>query len=233
MMEDDEYRRADGISKSDLNKWITGEGPKGRHLLIGSVLDSWITRSKEYMAQHYCTAPEDYDLRTTAGKINLQEFEESQGGKKALRPKERALVVRLYNALMANSDARAIIEAQGRNQLACFAKLEGFNSLSKCLIDFERRMPLIDLKTTGYADEQEFKQAIVDYGYTAQAAYYTDIYAALTGEYRSFYFLCVSKRDDHKVWLTQATPGQMAHGRRWYQDVLTLYERYGENNVPA
>ena len=91
----------------------------------------------------------------------------------------------------------------------------------------KRRKCLADLKTTGYRTAAEFKDAIVKFGYASQAAFYVDLYASVTGEYLPWVFVCVSK-DTFDVWYEVMTNEQLAFGRRWYQDVLTLYERHND-----
>ena len=59
-----------------------------------------------------------------------------------------------------------------------------------------------------------------------------DIVHANTGKFLPFFWICVSKRS-YEVWITRLDPVFYATGRRWYQDVLSLWAQHNTEVVSA
>ena len=218
------YRKHPAVSHSDIRHWLKPRN-LGRAGVVGSATHTLAMEGRAALEARYVTAGENFDLRTREGKEKAAELV-GDSGKELLRFKERALVERMFAALAADPMGRKVLDAPGQNELSLVGLFEGFGQTYKARIDMERRLSNWDLKTTSYVNEEEWLQAEVAYGYINQAEWYSSLYAALTGERRQFWFLCVSKREPHNVWTRRVPDELLAHSRKWREDILTLYERY-------
>jgi len=218
-MADSHYREYPAVAHSDLKRLAGGESPKGRHLLIGQAFHHALLQP-QLARDIYCTTPEDWNLVSREGKQKLREYEEEQA-KIAIRPKERALIVSLCKSVMHHEQARRIVKAEGQCEAAVISELKD-GILCKGRIDKILSKCLVDLKTTGYGTQEEFEQAIVDYNYDSQGAFYSDLYREVTNEFKPFVWVVVSKRS-FDCWVTQLQPYHLATGRRWYRDMLAVY----------
>ena len=224
----DEYLELDATSKSDLDRFVSDKDKKGSGLLVGRALHTLILEGPEKAKEEYAFAPDEWDYRTILGKEARDAFQLEHPGKEILRPKERAIVKSMAAAIYSDPKAMKVIRAPGKNEATAIGRVPGFESMSKCRIDMIRKSCIVDLKSSGVANIPEFINSIVKFGYAAQAAYYTDLYAAITNEYLSFYFLVVTKGDktDHQVEFVPITNEQLAFGRKWYTDIFKLKERW-------
>lgn len=224
---DDEYRRIEAVSHSDLKGWASGDPlpPKGRHLFLRQALHAALLQP-EYAKSAFVTMSDNVDLRTKEGQAALAEYEE-RTGKRALQPKERESIKQMVLSLRQDPETRKILEAPGECELAVVSDLGVAPSvLSKGLIDKKCRACIVDIKGTGYFNEAEFIDQFYKYGYDSQGAHYVDLVHAHTGEYLPFFFVCVSERS-LQVWIQRLTPEQYVTGRRWYRDMLRLYSLHG------
>jgi len=238
-MPDPEYRAIDALSHSDLKAWVSGRQPEGRQLIVGSALHARVIFGKDYYLKRYFESPQEYNLRKKEEKQRFVEDQEISKsiGMDLLRKKEAEQITAMTFALYAHPVGRKAFGYKGYKELAVVANSlpgisgwPGYTGRVKCLVDLLGK-GLCDIKTTGYADENQFKNAVVDYGYAVQAYAYREIYAAVSGEWLPFKFLCVSKREPHNVWVMQLTPEQEAFGGRWWHDMLTIYARQKNGNV--
>ena len=224
---DTDYRELPHVSKSDLDKWVKGDDDKkGRHLLVGTALHTAVLEGGDKYRELYHVADVNFKLNTNVGKQTHIDLVVDNPGKLILRPQEHELVIDMARALKAHPEAAAILEADRPVEQTIIGTLPDFTVTSKCRIDKVCAGFLMDVKTSGYMCESDFINAMIDYGYHAQAAYYTDLYEAVTGDRKRFRFLCVSKGGDNSVWIIDISNQLLAAGRAYYRSILTLYERY-------
>ena len=228
---EEEYFALAALGCSDMKQWVDGKRISGgRYLLIGSAFHDIIADPKG-AAEKYATSDADFDLRTQGGKVALQAFEMAQG-KTCIRPTEREQIKSMYRALKEHPATMPLLTAaKGDKECVCVANFDPNRPelLSKCRADFLIKKngeytAIVDWKTTSALSQEEFVESIVKYRYDASAAYYVDIVWKLTGQFLPFFWACVSKRS-YEVWLTKMDPLMYATGRRWFQDVMKLWER--------
>ncbi len=224
------------VSQSDLKNFVEPRGKPGRAVRIGgSLFHSLILEGMDVVKEEYATAPEDWNLSTKVGKHQMAEFEKSCG-KIGVKPKEKADAVWLAQKILGDPKMKALFRDRGGDaEVSIIAQLEGFKHLSKCRIDkvgsgSNGRPVLVDLKSTYEIGPAEFKDVIVKYGYAAQAAYYVDLYHAITGDYLPWVWACASTQTG-ETWFTQCPNDYLAFGRKWYQTVFKLYEREEDSRV--
>jgi hypothetical protein len=218
------YRAHSAAGHSDIRHWIKPR-KLGRVGIIGSATHTLALEGRAALDAQYLSIDEDFDLRTAAGKERAAELV-GDSGKELLRHKERALVERMFAALGSHDVARRVLTTPGENEVSLIGKFEGCKQEYKARLDIVREKALWDLKTTNHVNEQQWLDSEVDFGYINQAEWYSSLYAALTHGHLPFVFVCVSKREPHNVWVRRVPNQLMALGRKWREDVLTLYERY-------
>lgn len=225
------YRRHTAVAHSDIRHWIKPR-KLGRVGVIGSALHTLALEGRARLDELFVTTKEDFDLRGREGRDRAAELI-GDSGKELLRNKERMLVERMFDALGHDRTARMIIDASGKNEVSLIGKFEGFEREYKARVDMIRRASIWDLKTSNHIDEQQFRDSEVDFGYINQMEWYATLYATLTATYLPCGFVCVSKREPHNVWIRKVgkaendIPNQlMAMGKKWREDMLTLYEQY-------
>jgi hypothetical protein len=225
---DPDYRSDPAVGHSDIRHWLHPKRLGREAALIGHATHTLVIEGRVALEERFVSADCDFDLRTCEGKERMAELV-GDSGKELLRHKERALVERLAAAVWGHDEAKKILQAKGEQELTVIGKFPGFEQLYKCRIDLQRRASIWDLKTTSYVNEEQFRDAEVDYGYINQLEWYGSLYAAVAGKWLLPGSICVSKREPHNVWIRypHEIPNQlMAMARKWRVDVLTLYERY-------
>ena len=226
-----DYDSAPGVSHTMLKDWVAGKKTSPtRRLLVGNALHDRML-GRDVFDEKYTTI-RDVNLTTTVGKAELIDAEKSTG-RTAIREKERLLVASMFGAIQKNEMGKKYILSQGQREVAVFDYIGSDDSkvlpkhptLMKGIIDLMGANQW-DLKTCGWPTRDEFKNNIVNYGYASQAALYRELGAkACKGEYKRFFWLCVSIHPPHDVWVEEATPLMLAFGLRWIDTVLSLYER--------
>jgi hypothetical protein len=223
-----DYRSDPAVGHSDIRHWLHPRKLGREAATIGHATHTLVIEGNGALEQQFVLADCDFDLRTAAGKEKAAELV-GDSGKELLRYKEHQLVHRLADAVWNDRQAKTILDAPGEHELTVVGKFPGFEQFYKCRIDLQRRASIWDLKTTNYVNEEQFRDAEVEYGYINQLEWYATLYAAVIGEWLPPGCICVSKRSPHNVWLRKPNdiPNQLiAMAAKWRSDVLTLYERY-------
>jgi len=225
---DEEYRGLLARSASDLKSWVDGPGksPSRAAVFAGSVLHE-IIADPVAAGKRYATTDGEFKLNTKEGRTAMDAFEMSTE-KVGVRPSEKAQIGAMLKALKEHPGSGPVLKAAGDSECACVAEFDGVPV--KCLADKLVRKngdytAIVDWKTTSALSSQEFLDSIVRFRYDVSAAYYVDIVHANTGKFLPFFWICVSKRS-YEVWITKLDPLFYSTGRRWYQDVLTLWARH-------
>lgn len=102
-----------------------------------------------------------------------------------------------------------------RSELTAIAEIDGV--LCRAMIDHapeDPRQPLWDLKTTMDASPQAVMRSIMAYGYDVQAAHYTEVWKAATGEDRKMRFVFVEKDAPHECCIVELGGDSMLMGRK-------------------
>lgn len=226
-----EYRGDPATGHSDIRHWLRPKNINRTAAIVGTGTHTLWMEGPTALRDRFVCTKQNPDLRTIEGKERAAELV-GDSGKELLRGKEWDLVTRCVAALQESREATAILKAGGENELTVIGKFPDFEQLYKCRIDLQRRASIWDIKTTSYVNEQQFRDAEVEYGYINQLEFYAALYAAVTGKWLPPGCICVSKREPHNVWLRyphDISNQLMAMATKWRVDMLTLYERY----VPA
>jgi len=244
---DSEYRALPYVCHSDLQEFAACDVKRkisSANAQAGNLAELFALDPTSY-ALRYFTLPDDRDeeghqkhkFNTDLGKAWKLAQQKKQGSVayEAVRFENHRAAQRRGDALTKSKETGAFFACERKAQVVVIAELDGV--LCKGMLDLELpqdgEVVIGDIKTTSMLDAVMFNESIVKYGYASQAAFYCDLYASATDIVpRDFFNIVVSKtaHDDDGVpvtWRVRYTPEMLAFGRRWYQDVLRLKEKYG------
>lgn len=97
--------------------------------------------------------------------------------------------------------------------------------LVKCRPDLHRQDlgVMVDVKTSASASPDQFARAVVNYGYHAQEAHYTDTWRAAGGEVEAFAFIVVEKKPPYAFAVYELPPSIVAEGRAIIGRAMSTY----------
>lgn len=229
-MPDEEYRRVQAVSKSDLDKWCDpARDIDPRNALMGTVfhaaiLEPRVLKEKLVVCESR-RGSNAWKAAEEAGPdkwvVTTGEYDTLKGTIASVREHPQAGPVRKLAA-----------EKSGDTELVLVWRDEASGVLCKCKMDQATSRTQIDWKTTGMYDSEKSPIAIATYGYDAQAAHYSAGYLATVGEVKPFVFIFASKRKDkgHPVWIHPATETEMLRGQRTMKQLLALFARYNPDH---
>jgi len=185
----------------------------------------------------YAVSPFD-DFRTKDAKA-WKESQESAG----IRPLKGAVynhAARLVKSINEHGIVRQLMQS-GRSQVALVAEVEGVPC--KALVDWvsDEIQALADLKTTDDASPRAFSRHAYAMGYDVQAALYTDIWKAITGEQTDFVIIAAEREPPYAVACYLATPAFIETGRTRYKVRLAkhaecvrtgVWPAFGDDVIP-
>ena len=163
-------------------------------------------------------------------KKDAQEWREERtaNGIVCFLRKEVDEVQEIIAAIRAHPEVQNIMSA-GRSQVALTGEteLEGTKLYLKGLLDWvaDDVFCIADLKTTEDASPIEFGRHVVNMGYDAQAAYYTDLWKLNTGEDIPFVWIVAEVEPPYGVAVYRATPEALERGRKINQARLKRWAR--------
>lgn len=82
---------------------------------------------------------------------------------------------------------------------------------------------IVDLKTTTSAHPTKFTRSVVDYGYHAQEAFYSDGWRALGNQVDAFVFIAVEKTDPFAFAIYELPPSIVEEGRTRIHAAMQVY----------
>ena len=155
-------------------------------------------------AQEYCRIE---------GKVCLT----SKDYDKALMIRDTIHADAKLNSLIVSS--QSLVEASG------FWTDPATGELCRCRPDLYRPdlKLVIDLKTTSSAHPEKFARSVIDYGYHAQEAFYTDGWRACGQDVDGFLFLAVEKSDPFAFGIYELPPSIVEEGRAIMRKALDTY----------
>lgn len=220
---DADYFASPHLSHSRLVSWAQGKKEKGipraASVLGTAVHIECLIGSGE--ADNLMCVTDDDDERLTAKRI--AEWQEKSGRRDVIKPKELLEARRLADAIMSDEKRAAALSQRDRNELVMVADLDvRFKAKIDCMLDEWT----LDIKTTSAVDQEMFLDSLAKYHYYTQAAAYAKVRHELTGEWKQFGFLCVSKTS-YEVWWQEVTWKELWAGMAHFDDLLKLYAKYG------
>lgn len=120
----------------------------------------------------------------------------------------------MAEAVLANTDARRLFEAEGASEVSAFATCPETGVRMRARADRVSGADLVDLKTTaGSAKPEEFARAAFKFGYDLQDAHYEDVFSAAVGWDGAFKFVVVETRAPYLVSVVRLRSDYLDIGR--------------------
>jgi ATP-dependent exoDNAse (exonuclease V) beta subunit len=186
-MTEKEYNEHPGVRRSDL--WKISESPEKykyavEHpleptpaLVFGAATHKYILE-KDGFDEEYAVIPEMIDRRTKAGKEMWEEFLTKTSGKAAISTEDFKTMTEMRKVLEDNPIANKLLYGKGKTEMPFFWKDKDTHELCKVKLDrlvrLDRRFAVVDYKTAKNAKTDVFIHDMTRYGYTLQAAMYTE-----------------------------------------------------------
>lgn len=223
----DEYDALPGVSNSQLKharrsiarmRWAReNPTPDSPALAFGRVVHAAILEGVEYNVVGGTKS------RTTkVWHQAVEKFREITDGPICLAS-EWDIVVEMRDAIANHEAAVALLDEPHHCEVSAGTTFDGQPVKCRADLVMDERPLIVDLKTTQDASPHAFAQSVGKYGYARQAAYYTDIFEAVTGEPHEFAFIAVEKSPPYEVRVYTLDDMTLEAGRCEYKRHLKHY----------
>ena len=239
-MTEETYNKRKGIRRSDL--WKLNRSPahfryaqehpveQTAAMMFGSAVHDAVLTPRMFK-KHYAVA--DFDARTKAGKELKQKYLDE--GKILLTVDQMEQIQGISDSIKANPYAKRLLT--GKHESAHFWTDPETGEKCKCKTDCETDINgvhyIVDLKTCGNAETDEFVRDAIKYGYFMQAAMYSDGVKCQTGKDSVFVFVAVEKDPPYAVNVLQCGENEIRLGMNGdkngrvmgYRALMNLYHK--------
>lgn len=172
----------------------------------------------------YGVLPDFGDMRSSTNRAKRDAYIAANSGVKWMAPDDRAAALAAHASLMANDDARKIIESAGDHEVSAFWMADGV--LCKCRADKVCGDVLVaDLKTTDDASPSGFLRSVLKWGYHRQAAFYLRGLAAVGHPIDAFWIIAVEKEPPY-LSAAYALDDELVE--MGWREMQPLFEQYVE-----
>ena len=254
-MNEREYNAAEGIRRSDL--WKMEDSPEKfkwnlEHpveqtpaMAFGSACHKFILENEDFPGE-YALAP-NVDKRTKAGKEEWEAFIASIGDRTPISADNNQTMVDMYSVLERCPLAKKLILGKGETEVPFFWTDKDTGEKCKIKVDrlvkFNRRLYVVDYKTTKCAETFRFNSDIMKMGYYMQAAMYTEgvMKAKKLRKRPGFLFVAQEKDAPYSVNVIEVSEEVMNAGIAKFHQLLDKYHQckvldqwpgYLNGNVP-
>lgn len=230
IMSNANYRKAEGVSSTDLKKiakspahfrhWKDNPQEDTPSLLFGRAAHKYMLEKDEFFTE-FAVAP-NVDRRTKAGKEEWALFELNNQGKDIISFDDFEKIKAMYKALYDTPFVAKLLS--GKKELSFFTEDEETGLIIKCrpdcLTELGEANLLIDYKTTDNADSEEFMKQAIKLMYDLQMAYYLNILGKVTGKQYSVIFIAQEKQPPYCVNILEANEYFLRSGKDMYRTML-------------
>jgi len=238
-MPNDEYHKGKGISKSTLDMaaadpyrpiWARKcpqDQDKIKTFDFGDAMHA-ICLEPDRLKSEFVVMP-PFNLRTNAGKEDRQRFVLDHLNHKILTDAEHRQLNLMFESVMAHSEARALIEADGIAEGSYFWTDEQTGLDCKCRPDkhIHSQNLLVDVKTT--PSLTKFCYSVDDYRYYVQDAWYCDGVSRFHDKPVEMEFLVIQKTIEcgrYPVMVVRLPEEAIEYGRAVYRQDLNRYAEF-------
>lgn len=225
-LSNEDYHRADGISKSGLDLILRSPAhyrfaekrEATRAMEIGTALHCAILEPERF-ASEYMLLRNVTDRRASEYKEAVKVW----GSERVLTGTEADKVAGMQESMLSHPELSPFIKGEGDCELSVFANDPETGALVKCRFDKLLKAKLaIDVKKT--QDLRDFPKSVVNYGYHIQAAFYMDVWKWATGDdLDGFIFAAVEENMPHASAMFDLDDEAIGIGRMLYRKALNTY----------
>lgn len=230
IMSNEEYRKIDAISSSDVKSFLSAASEKHWNynrlnqkdrdaFRFGRVLHEMIIEDKEPLVFH---APINQKTGEEYG-ANTKKMEDAKNLFKQENQNQDFLSVSEYAAAIAMKESvyqkTQLFNGKGYNEFSFFADCDETGLKLKCRPDRIKGMVMIDLKTIDKI--QDFEKHIEKLLYFVQASFYLDVFEKSTGKkINKFCFVFVEKVPPFDCVVCVLSSDYIEAGRQLYKKAL-------------
>lgn len=233
VMSNADYRKAEGISSSELKKIMKSplhykhwkdntEDADTPSLLFGRAAHKYILETYDFYKE-FAVAP-ICDRRTKEGKAIWDRFVEESQGKDIITQEQFEQIDAMRNAMLATPFVSKLINGEHEvsffwadedTGLKCKVRPDSLNHKLKIIVDY---------KTCDNAETQHFMRKAIELGYDLQAYMYQQGIKENVGEEYLFVFIAQEKMPPYAVNILQADDIFIRSGREVYKAMLQTYK---------
>ncbi|MEV4777489.1 PD-(D/E)XK nuclease-like domain-containing protein [Microbacterium sp. LWH12-1.2] len=177
--------------------------------------------------------PEDLLASNGAASTKLAKDwaqEQRDNGFVPMKSVEVNVINKITEAVLANTDARKVLEQPHRETSIFSTSPEGVPVRAR--FDIYGNTAGADLKTTADASPRGFNHHVVEFGYFVQHAWYDDVHFFETGErLDSFSFIAVQTTGPYHVAVYPLDVMYLEIGRKLAREARDVYQRCVETNT--
>ncbi len=239
-MSQKEYREADGISRSELFKIARSpmhfkyamENPEDSpSLAFGRALHKYVLE-KEDFGNDFIILPE-INRRTKDGRKEYERYqvEAFNNGKELVSRDDMTVITAMYEAVMANPTARALLDGEHEKDFFWTDADTGEKCKCRpdCLTEHDGSKYIVDYKSTDSCEDGHFERSCRKYGYKFQAGMYTEGVFQNTFEQHGFAFVAQEKKPPYAVRVYFCTPEFVAQGYDQFRELIGTYHACKES----
>jgi hypothetical protein len=243
-----DYHSAPGVSKSGLDRlaqspahyraWLIEERKETPALRFGRIAHRYTLEPDQCALVIAPDCPKQSKEDKTRHKAAQDEADAL--GAYLVSADEAEALRRMRESVYLHPIARKIVMARGPVECCAWWYDQHSGELCRCRPDKAVMPPnggaiLADLKTTEDASPDPFARAVAKYRYQVQAAFYSDGWAAATGQHvDSFLFVALEKSAPFACAVYELDAAALEYGRMLYQrDLMTLAQCKIERRWPA
>lgn len=243
-MPNSEYHGGKGVSKTTIDmasadpyrpEWsrkCPQDEDKIKTFDFGDAMHA-ICLEPERLKSEFIAEPK-FNLRTNQGKADKEAFAKENKGFKILTADEYRQLGLMFESVMAHSEARALIEADGIAEGSYFWIDEHTGLDCKCRPDkhIESQSLLVDVKTT--PDLKKFCYSVDDYRYYVQDPWYCDGVSRFYDRPVRMEFLVIQKSIEcgrYPVEVVKLPQEAIEYGREVYREDLNRYAEFLQSGV--
>lgn len=247
-MTNEEYRKAEGISRSDLfkfaksplhYKWSKEHPTESTSALIfGSAAHKYILEKDDFFNEYaVCIA---CDRRTKEGKESYARFLEESQGKTVISQEDFETILEMSKAIDEHPLARKFLE--GKHEQSFFWTDELTGEKAKCrpdsmtdqVIEEIGKKLIVDYKTTDSLEDGHFERSCKKYGYKLQSGMYREGVFQNTYEDYGFAFVCQEKKPPFAVRIYVCNEEYINSGLDEFRALMGIYHKCKtENRFPG
>lgn len=250
-MTEKEYRRSEGISRSEL--WRLRESPEKfkwyqEHpepstpaLVFGAAVHKLLLEPDTFDAE-FAVAPE-CDRRTKDGRDAYNAFLTASDGKSIISLADYEKAAEMAQKALEAPFVKKLLDGEHEKPFYWVDELtrEGCKIRVDCISTIGGKPVIVDYKTAADASTDGFTRSAVNYGYTFQSGmylegvcqnlYHKSILSLLgTGEAPIFVFIVQEKNPPYSVNICQADDLFVKYGYDIFRELIGLYKDCKESN---
>lgn len=229
-----EYRKAEGISRSELFKIARSplhfkyamEHPEDSpSLAFGRALHKYVLE-KEDFNNDFIILPE-INRRTKDGKEEYERYQIKafNSGKELVSSDDMTVIIEMYEAVMGNALAKSLLTGEHEKDFFWTDAATGEKCKCRpdCLTTYNGEKYIVDYKSTDSCEDGQFERSCRKYGYKFQAGMYTEGLFQNTFEQYGFVFVAQEKKPPYAVRVYFCTPEFVAQGYDKFRELIGIY----------